>query len=150
MEVLLNEDIKTLGLVGDVVKVKTGYARNYLFPKNLAVIPTPQALQQIASKRKKVEAQRIKVREDAEAAAKKLEGASITLEVKVGENDQLYGAISASMISDQLKAETGSIIDADKIHIAEPIKDLGTFVVDIKLHGDVVAPLKVWVVKGDI
>ncbi len=149
MEVLLNEDIQSLGLVGDVVKVKTGYARNYLFPKNLAVIPTPQALEQIASKRKKVEAQRIKLREEATAAAKKLEGASVTLEVKVGENEQLYGAISASMISDQLKAETGSVIPSEQIIVAEPIKELGTFVVDIKLHTDVIVPLKVWVVKSE-
>lgn len=149
MEVLLNEDIKTLGLVGDVVKVKAGYARNYLFPKNLAVIPTPQALEQIAAKRKRVEAERIKVREEATAAAKKLEGASVTLEVKVGENDQLYGAISSSMVADQLKAETGSVIPADQIVIAETIKELGTFVVDIKLHSDVTVPLKVWVVKSD-
>ena len=149
MEVLLNEDINKLGLVGDVVKVKSGYARNYLFPKNLTVIPTPQALEQIASKRKKVEATRIKIREEALAAAKKLEGASATLEVKVGENEQLYGAISASMISDQLKAETGSIVPADQIVVAEPIKELGTFVVDIKLYSDVLVPLKVWIVKSD-
>lgn len=149
MDVLLCEDVSTLGLVGDVVNVKTGYARNYLLPKELAVVPTPQALEQIASKRKKVEAVRIKAREEAVLAAKKLEGVSVTLAVKVGENDQLYGAISASMISDQLKAETGSAIPADQIVIAEPIKELGTFVVDIKLLSDVVAPLKVTVEKGD-
>lgn len=149
MEVLLITDVEKLGFCGDTVSVKSGYARNYLMPMGLAVVPTPHALLQIENKRKAEAEKRESEAAAAEAAAKKLEGLSVTVQAQADEHDGLYGAVSAHMIVEQLQEEHGQEVSADKIVIAEPIKALGTFSVNIKLGRSATVALKVWVVKAD-
>ncbi len=146
MEVILLETIHKLGNRGQAVKVKPGYARNYLFPRNLALPSTP------ASRRVFQETERILIKKDVEATAAararaaKLEGASISVSVQVGEEDKLYGSVSALDITRKL-SEQGLEVERREIMLADPIRQLGEFTVDVRLHRDVSVPIKVSVVR---
>lgn len=146
MKIILKKDLENLGASGDVVKVKDGYARNYLIPKGLAIVATRTNMK-IVDELKANEAKKAKKAETtAQNAAKKLKDISVTVSVKVGEDDKLFGAVTAPMIAD-LVAEKGIEIDKHSIVLEEPIKELGVFDVPVKVGAGIRAEVKVWVVK---
>ncbi|HHJ52832.1 MAG TPA: 50S ribosomal protein L9 [Caldithrix abyssi] len=146
MEIILRQDFEALGKVGDVVKVKDGYARNFLLPKGIAYMATEankKKLQnELAAQNWRLERDRKK----AEELAEKLNSVSCTIPVQVGEEDKLFGSVTSQNIADALAAQ-GYEIDKRKILLEEPIKSLGIYSVPVKLHTNVEASVKVWVVK---
>ncbi len=146
MKVILRKDIEKLGNAGDIVTVKDGYARNYLLPRGLAVPATPGNLRAIEEEKKLAELRANREKRAAEKLAEKLNSVSVTATVSVGEEDKIFGAVTTQMIADLLK-EKGYDIDRRKIHLEEPIKALGIYDVPIKLHPEVEAKVKVWVVR---
>jgi len=146
MKVILIEDIEKLGKLGDIVDVKRGHARNFLFPRKLAIEATNKGVEFLERKKKKREADLAKLKRDMEERAKKINEASCTVSVAAGEGDKLFGSVTPEDIKGAF-AQEGLDIDKKQIHIAEPIKKLGVYQVDIKLHPEVTASAKVWVVK---
>ncbi len=146
MEVILTQSIGSLGRAGDCISVKDGYARNYLFPKNLAKEATPGNIKALESLKKKQAVEDENKLKETQALAEKIAGLSITISAKAGEEEKLYGTVTAEMISNALVAEQISI-DKKDIVLEEPIKKLGIYQVGIKLHPQVKAALRVWVVK---
>ncbi len=146
MEVILLETIHKLGNRGQAVKVKPGFARNYLFPRNLALPSTP------ANRRVFQENERVLIKKDVAAAeaararAAKLTGLAVHITVQVGEEDKMYGSVTALEIARRLK-EQGHEIERREIVLDDPIRQLGEYTVDIKLHREVSVPVKVSVVK---
>jgi large subunit ribosomal protein L9 len=148
MKVILRHDLDELGLEGAIVNVKEGYARNYLIPKGFALIADNANIKLIEMQKKKIEANRRKTKEDAEKAAKALEGIVITISQKVGEEDKLYGSVTNMDIADEMEKQ-GISIDRKKLVLEKPIKTLGEFEVKVKLHPQVVGAIKVMVVPGE-
>jgi large subunit ribosomal protein L9 len=146
MKIVLIEDIEKLGAVGDVVTVKAGYARNFLIPRNKAKPATASNLKFVETIKKKKEAQETKKKEDALLLADKLSSISCTINMAAGEEDKLYGSVTADIISKTLEP-MGFQIDKKHIVLEEPIKKLGVYQVEVKLHPEVKANLKIWVVK---
>jgi large subunit ribosomal protein L9 len=146
MKVLLREDYKGLGEAGEIVKVKDGFARNFLIPQGFAFIATEQNRKRFENdlKQQSWKLERDKIQ--AEELSKTLENVSCTISVQVGEEDKLFGSVTSQNIADTLE-EQGYKIDKRKILLEEPIKALGIYSVPIKLHPDVEASVKVWVVK---
>ena len=145
MKVILLQDVKSLGKKDEIVEVSDGYARNFLLPRKLAVPVSKAALKRLEKNRLEREARQAKEREGAEKLAASLEALSLTLPVKVGENDKLFGSVGVGDIAEALKAQHIDL-DRRKILLADPIRELGVYTVRIKLHPEVVAALKVWVV----
>jgi large subunit ribosomal protein L9 len=142
MEIILREHVENLGRRGEVVKVADGYARNFLLPRKLA-LPANQANMKIVERQRKIaEVKELAERSVAEAYAVRLAHADIVIARRVGENATLYGSVTAADIADDLKAK-GFEVDKRKIGLDEPLKQLGEFIVPIKLHSDVVAQLRV-------
>jgi len=146
MKVIIIEDVDRLGKAGDVVTVKEGYARNYLIPKNKVKEATPGNMKLLDEIKKKRAAQEVKLVEEAKALADKIAALSLTIGATAGEEDKLFGSVSNDMIADALSAE-GIKTDKRDIIIDEPIKKLGTYQVSVKLHPEVKASLRVWIVK---
>ncbi len=146
MKVILKQKFETLGDVGEIVSVKDGYARNYLIPKGIALEASKQNLKIIEQEKKRLEAIENRIRREAEQLAEKLNTVSVTAEVQVGEEDRVFGAVTTQDIAELLKNK-GFDIDRRKIQLDEPLKALGVYEVPIKLHADVEAKIKVWVVK---
>jgi large subunit ribosomal protein L9 len=146
MEVILREDVATLGKRGEVVKVAEGYGRNYLLPRGLAVSVTEANKAMIEKERKAHAARVAKEREEFEALAQRISGLRFVAPRKVGENDVLYGSVTSGDIGEFLRAK-GIEIDKRKVQLEEPIKKLGDHEVRIKLHPNVEAVLKVLVSK---
>lgn len=146
MKVILLKDIETLGSAGEVVEVKNGYGRNFLIPRNEALVATAANMAQFESRRKQQETLAERDRRAAEALAKKLETESITAQVKVGEEDRLFGSVTAQNIAELLD-EKGYEIDRRAIHLEDPIRELGVYNIDVRLHPEVAAAVKLWVVK---
>jgi large subunit ribosomal protein L9 len=146
MEVILREHVDNLGRRGDVVKVADGYARNYLLPRKLALTVTDSNKRQIDRERKVAETREAEDRQTAEALASRLTQTELVIARRVGETDALYGSVTAADVAAAL-AEKGLEIERRRLHLAEPIKQLGEFIVPIKLHRDVTAEIKVVVVK---
>lgn len=146
MEVILKEDVAKLGSRGDVVKVAEGYGRNFLLPKKLAIEAT--AANKTVIEQMKAAAVRRLAREkgDAEAIAQQLAGVELSFTRKSGEHDQLFGSVTSADIAHELEAK-GHHIDRRKIQLNEPLKAIGNFNVPIKLHRDVVVPVKVSIHK---
>jgi large subunit ribosomal protein L9 len=142
MEIILREHVENLGRRGDVVKVADGYARNFLLPRKLALLANPANVKIVERQRKLAEAKELAERSVAEAYAVRLSHADIAIARRVGENDALYGSVTAADIADDLIAK-GFEVDKRKIDLDEPLKQLGEFTVPIKLHRDVVAQLRV-------
>jgi large subunit ribosomal protein L9 len=142
MEIILREHVENLGSRGDVVKVADGYARNFLLPRKLA-LPANQASRKIVDRQRKIaEVNEQAERSAAEAYAVRLTHADIVIARRVGEHETLYGSVTAADIADDLKAK-GFEVDKRKIVLDEPLKQLGEFIVPIKLHRDVMAQLRV-------
>ena len=146
MKVLLREDYKGLGETGEVVKVKDGFARNFLIPQGVAFIATEQNQKKYENDLKQKGWRLERDKQNAEELAKKLENVSATISVQVGEEDKLFGSVTSQNIADSL-AEQGFKFEKRKILLEEPIKTLGIYSVPIKLHTEVTGTVKVWVVK---
>ena len=146
MKVILLKDIETLGSAGEVVEVKNGYGRNFLIPRNEALVASVANMAQFESRRKQQETLAERDRRAAEALAKKLEAESITAQVKVGEEDRLFGSVTAQNIAELLD-EKGYEVDRRAIHLEDPIRELGVYNVEVRLHPEVAAAVKLWVVK---
>lgn len=142
MNVILKEDVKGQGKKGEVVNVSVGYARNFLFPRKLAVEATEQSLAQLEAENE-AEAQRLaKEKANAQALAAQLEQHRVTLKTQAGDGGKLFGAITTKHIGDAL-SQAGFDVDKRKIQLHDPIKTLGTHKVQVKLHPDVAATVAV-------
>ena len=146
MEIILRADVQHLGKVGDIVKVKDGYARNYLLPKGLAYPATDANKKKIAYEGERLAKQHAAEKSAAETEATRLADVQLTFSMKVGEEDRLYGSVTASDIQRKLE-ELGIRVDKRKIDLHEPIRELGDFQVGIKIHPDVRPQVRVTVVK---
>ncbi len=146
MKVILRQDFETLGKIGEVVDVKDGYARNFLFPRGLAYAALKGNIRALDDEKKAVEKRSLQELKAAETLAAELETVSITIPVQVGEEDKIFGTVTTQMIADALK-EKGHDIDKRKVEIEEPIKALGIYGVNLKIHQNVNAKIKVWVVR---
>lgn len=142
MELILKETIDTLGEEGDIVKVKPGYARNYLIPFGKGVLANKGNLAKLEQGKAVIEARREKQRSEYESLAKKISGTVITIEQRVGEGDRLFGSITSADIAAKL-AETGITVDKKKIILDEPIKTIGEKTVTIKIGYQTTAEVKV-------
>ena len=148
MEVILREDVEKLGHRGQVVKVAPGYARNFLLPKRLAVAATEANKKIVEQERQAALRREAKETSDATELGKLVETVSITIAQKAGDNDQLFGSVTAKDISESLEKQ-GYQIDRRKIQLADPIKTLGDFKVPVRLHRDVTVEITVHVVKEE-
>ena len=146
MRIVLREDVDKLGRRGEVVEVAAGYARNFLLPKKKALPATDGNMKRVEQERRRVAVLQAREKEDAAAVGRRLAGLSCTIVRKVGENDQLYGSVTASDIADHLEKD-GVAIDKRRILLEEPIKALGIYTVPVKLHAEVTGEVRVWVVK---
>jgi large subunit ribosomal protein L9 len=145
MELILKETIDTLGLEGDVVKVKAGYGRNYLIPTGKAVLADKGNLAILEQQRAAIESKVAKMNEEAEKLAKKISGATIVIAQLVGEEDKLFGSVTTADIAEKL-AELGVTIDKRKIMLDEPIKTIGETMVNCKVGYQMTAGIKVEIV----
>ena len=147
MEVILREDVEKLGHRGDLKKVADGYARNYLLPRKLAVVASAGNRKVIEQEKSAAVRKEAVEREDATKLAQMLTGVIVTIGKKAGDGDQLFGSVTAIDVADALHAK-GYEIDRRKIQL-DPLKHIGEFDVPVKLHKDVVAQVKVQVVKDE-
>lgn len=148
MKVILRQDLENLGTIGDIVEVKNGYGRNYLIPRQYAYYATDEAIKRIKFERKQYDKRQEEQKAVAEQFAAKLAELQISIPMKVGDEGKLFGAVTGQAIAEQLVL-MGHNIDRRHIVIDEPIKSLGVFTVKVKLHKDIIAPLKVWVISED-
>jgi large subunit ribosomal protein L9 len=148
MEVILRDDVPNLGRVGEIVKVKDGYARNYLIPQGLAYAATPGNKRRIESEAKRRSIRLAEQQSDAEATAAQLAGVALAFTAKAGEGDKLFGSITSADIAKQL-AQKGYAVDKRIIELAEPIRMIGDWPVRIRLHPDVRAEIMVSVTREE-
>jgi large subunit ribosomal protein L9 len=146
MEIILRQAVEKLGAPGDVVKVKAGYARNYLLPRGFAYEATPGNLKRIQQERERLEAAENDRRGAAQVLADKLEQVSLTFSARVGEEGKLFGSVTTADIAQQLEAQ-GFQIEKRQVDLHEPIKALGVYRIPIRLHADVKPEVRVWVIK---
>jgi large subunit ribosomal protein L9 len=146
MQVILLENVPSLGKAGDLVKVSDGYGRNYLIPQKKAILATEKSVKVIEHQRRQVQQRMEKGKKDAEKLGHRIEKLSCTFAKTVGESGKLFGSVTSMDIENYLK-ENGIEVDRKKISLEEPIKNLGMFTVPIKLHAEVTTHLKVWVVQ---
>ena len=142
MKLILREDVYNLGKSGEVVSVKDGYARNYLLPRNLAMLASAANVRQLEHEKQVIELRQQKLKGTAEEQAKKIGAVEIKITRKVGDQDKLFGSVTALDIAEGL-AKSGHKIDRRLIHLPEPIKTVGQFEVELRLHRDVVTKIKV-------
>jgi len=146
MKVILRKNFDQLGKVGDTVSVKDGYARNFLIPRQIAYQATKGNIIALEEEKKQIQKKDAKELATAQTLAVNIEKVSVTIPVTVGEEDKIFGTVTAQMIADSLK-EKGFDIDKRKIEITEPIKSLGIYSVTVKIHPSVTATIKTWVVR---
>lgn len=143
MKVILQSDVKGTGKKGQVLEVADGFARNFLFPKKLAVEATAGNLQDITHKKAVEERRKAQEKADAIELGKKLNGFEINVKTKTGEGGRLFGSVTSKEIADELKKQHGFIIDKRKLDLKDPIKALGSYQVSLKIHPEVTATLMV-------
>ena len=148
MKVILQENIDSLGYVGDVLDVADGYARNFLLPRQKALEANPRNVKALEHAKRVTSHKAKKVEQDIQGLAAKLSEVSLTFPVQTGKDDKLFGSITTKDLEAGLSAE-GFEVDRRKIQLANPLKELGTFTVGIKLHRDIVANVSVSLVKQD-
>ena len=146
MKVILRKNHASLGNIGDLVDVKSGYARNYLIPNDVVYVASDAAMRTLEQEKKQYERRQSKAQIEAEKRATELGKLSITIAMQVGEEEKLFGAVTSQMIADALK-QHGAEVDRRSIILEEPIKALGIYEVPVKLHTNVTATVKVWVVS---
>ena len=142
MKLILREDVENLGKGGELVEVKPGYGRNYLLPRGLAVVANPKNVRELEHQKQIAQAKAAKLKASAEAVAKRLSETPVALKRKVGEQDKLYGSVTAMDLAEALAAR-GLQLDRRSIDLSEPIKTHGNFEVPVKLHSEVVGKAKV-------
>ncbi len=147
MKVILKDDIKSIGKAWEVVDVKDGFARNYLIPNKLAMLATAENLKVIEAEKKRRDIQKAKEKENALLVVTKLAGISCTIQASVGEEDKIYGSVTSDDIAKALLSE-GIKVDKKQISVPDSVNKLGEYEAKIKLHPEVTADLKFWVVKG--
>ncbi len=148
MKVILLEDVKSLGKKGDVVNASDGYARNMLLPRKLAIPATEGNMKDLEAKRRGEAKHAAEVLEEARKLKEEIEKHSVDVTIKVGSNGRTFGSVSAKEIADAAKKQIGIDIDKKKLLLASPLKELGTAEVELKLHPQVTASLKVNVKEG--
>ena len=146
MKVILRKNFDQLGKVGEIVNVKDGYARNFLVPRGIAYQATQGNIRALEEEKKQIQKREVKELEEAQKLAAEMEKVSVTIPVKVGEEEKIFGTVTSQMIVDSLK-EKGFDVDKRKVEITEPIKSLGIYSVAVKLHTNVTATVKTWVVR---
>ena len=146
MKVILREDVAELGKAGQTVEVKAGYGRNFLLPRNLAITATSANLKSIGEIEKQKQVRDRKRRKAAEVVKDRIEKLSLSREVLVGEEDKMFGSVTSADISEMLEKE-GVLVDKRAIELEESIKALGVYTVPVKCDRDVVANLRLWVIK---
>lgn len=146
MQVILKEDVRSIGRAGEIVQVSEGYGRNYLLPQKKAVVATEGNLKRLEFEKKSIEAKREKQRQGAEEIGRKIQETPLVFEREVGEEGKLFGSVTNRQIAQAL-SERGVSVDHRNIEIKSPIHSLGAFEVEIHLHADVAAPLKIEVKK---
>ena len=147
MKVILKADIKRVGKKGEVINASDGYARNFLFPKNLAVEANNENMLELKAKQDSVKFQKNQEKEKAKQIAEKLSGILLKMKVKAGENGKIFGGVSAKEIAQELENQYKIVVDKKKIDLKEPIKTLGTRIVEIKLFEGVTGKLKIDVIS---
>ena len=148
MEVILKKSVEGLGAPGDVLKVADGYARNYLLPMQLAVHATERNRRYLEHQKRVIDQQEAKDKEQAREIASQITGVTCTLKRRAGENDRLFGSVTSMDVSEALRAE-GFELERRFLELAEPIRELGVFMVPVKLHTDVVVELRVVVEREE-
>ena len=148
IEVILKDHVEHLGRRGEIVKVASGYARNYLLPRKLALVVTDENKRQIERERVKAEAREAEEVAEARALASRLEGTDIAIARRVGENDTLFGSVTAADIAEALAARDITI-DRRKIQLGDPLKTVGEHAVPVKIHREVTADLKIKIVAAE-
>ena len=148
MKIILRADVENLGHLGDLVEVAAGYGRNFLIPQDFAMLATPANLRTFELERRKLQTRMDEVRGVASAIAAKLEDFVLTISMRVGENDKLYGSVTTSMIGDLLN-EQGIEVDRHHILLDGPIRTLGTYDLRIRLHADIIPTFTVKIVSED-
>jgi len=146
MKVILRQDYENLGRMGDIVEVKDGYARNFLIPRKIALPATPGNIKMVETEKKQKAFKLEREKLNAQKLAEKLNGLEIVIPMRAGENERLFGSVTAQMIADEI-SKMGIEVDRKKILLDEPIKMLGSYEVPIKLHPDVSVKIKVNVVQ---
>ena len=149
MKVVFLEDVEGVALGGEIKEVKNGFARNYLIPQQLAAPATHNNLQKITKLSRKAETERIQKLDDMKQLSEAIDGTEILIEMRAGSNDRLYGSVTGTMVADALNDITGQSIERRLVQLDNPIRELGTFDVPIRLHADVNATIKVTVTSGD-
>lgn len=147
MQVILRQNVDSLGHIGDVVNVKNGYARNFLIPRNYAYVATPGAIKALEFEKKQWLKKQAQDKAEAEAQAAQFADVQVSIPMKVGEEGKLYGSVTAQMVADEL-AKLNFNIDKKDVIIDDSIKTLGVFDVKLKIYTDVFATIKVWVIEG--
>ena len=147
MDVILLKDVERIGKEGAVVRVKPGFARNYLLPQGLAVQASQENLRAIEARKQQIAVKAQRAHKEADKLKHKIEGRSLTLKLTVGEDDKPFGSITSHDILQAL-AQEGIPVEKHAIHLEEPIKGLGIYEVPIRVHPEVTATLKLWVVKA--
>jgi large subunit ribosomal protein L9 len=148
MEVILKEDIANVGKIGEVVRVRDGYARNYLLPRGLVLMANQKNLKTFEHQKKIVADQKQKIVRHAQAVGEQLTGVAVSIAMRAGEEGKLFGSVTNIHIEKALKAK-GLIVDRRKIQLQEPIKALGDFDVAVRLTGELTVPIKVSVIRED-
>jgi large subunit ribosomal protein L9 len=148
MQVILQDNIDNLGKVGDIVKVKPGYARNFLIPRGLAAEASTRNVSQLEHQKRAADSRKNKLKGDAEKLAKSFESAKLVLSRQVGEEDKLFGSVTTMDIEAGLRA-LGFQVDRKAIHLPEPIKTLGLHEVTVKVHPEITAKVRVNVTKAN-
>ncbi len=149
MKVILCADIKNVGRKDEVINASDGYARNFLFPRKLAVPADKENMSKLQAKQESKEYKRGLELEEAKKVANKLNEITLEIKTKSGENGKLFGSITSKEISQNLEEQYKIIVDKKKINLKEPIKNIGTTIVDIKLFEGVTAKLKVMIIEGN-
>ncbi|CAN5425821.1 50S ribosomal protein L9 [soil metagenome] len=145
MKIILRQNVDTLGAIGEIVNVKAGYARNYLIPREMAYVASDGAIRALETEKKQYDVKMSKAKAHADVVAGQLAELQISIPMQVGEEGRLFGSVTAPMIAQELELR-GYHVDRRLIIIEEPIKTLGIFDVKVKLHPEVIATLKIWVI----
>jgi large subunit ribosomal protein L9 len=148
MEVILKEDIANLGKIGEVVRVRDGFARNYLLPRGLVLEANKKNLKTFEHRKKVVGDQKQKIMRNAQSVGDQLSGVALTISMRSGEEGRLFGSVTNMQIEKALKAK-GLVVDRRKIHLDEPIKTIGDYEIPIRLSADLTVPLKLSVVPEE-
>jgi large subunit ribosomal protein L9 len=149
MKLILTRDVQDLGRAGEIVNVAEGYGRNYLLPRKLAVVADAGAMKALDRKKKVLEVKGEQLAVEAQQIAEKLDNLQVTVAGKAGSGTKLYGSVTNQEIADALFEQHSIKVDKRKIHITDPIKNIGTFEVPIKLHHDVSASIHVEVIAAE-